>query len=189
MGVSKLEILLVFLITIGLTVLGLTIGSSTSAEPVVQQNIAEIPAESPQDSENNDFDNLLAALSGEAEELPSPCNRIKEDQIFVFQNQIIIDLKNAEWATFTDTNSMDPVIDAGANAIEIVPDSEEDICLGDIVSYRSKYADGIMIHRVVEIGDDSNGWYAIMRGDNNPYNDPGRIRFNQIERVVVAIIY
>ena len=131
---------------------------------------------------------LLDSMNG-AEEIPSPCDRISEDQIFVFKERIIIEMPDAEWARFTDTNSMDPVIDEGANAIEYVPKSSQEICVGDIVSYESRYADGVLIHRVAELGYDDNGWYAVMKGDNNPYKDPGKIRWSQIKRVVVAIIY
>ncbi len=119
----------------------------------------------------------------------SPFDHITEDQIHVFQDRIIIDLPNAEWATFTDTNSMDPVIDLGANAIEIRPLYPEQIHIGDIISYRSKYAEGVIIHRVVETGEDEDGWYARMKGDNNNLMDPGKVRFDHIERLVVAIIY
>ena len=44
-------------------------------------------------------------------------------------------------------------------------------------------------HTLKEIGYDEDGWYATMKGDNNPYTDPGKVRFDQIERLVVAIIY
>ena len=84
---------------------------------------------------------------------------------------------------------MEPVITAGANAIEVVPESADDIQVGDIVSYRSTYADGTIIHRVVYKGQDEDGTYFIMKGDNLPTSDPGRVRFGQIERVVVAIVY
>ena len=119
----------------------------------------------------------------------SPYDRIKEEQIHVYDDKIIIDIKDAEWATFSDTNSMDPLIDMGANAIEIIPKTEADIHVGDVVSYESEYADGIIIHRVIEIGKDEQGTYFVMKGDNNPMQDPGRIRFNQIKRVLVAVIY
>ncbi|MFH1398554.1 MAG: hypothetical protein ABIG95_00400 [Candidatus Woesearchaeota archaeon] len=132
---------------------------------------------------------FIESLFGNVPEKPSPCDRVKESQILVFNDHILINVKNAEWATFTDTNSMDPVIDSGANALEYIPAAAEEICVGDIVSYRSRYADGIIIHRVVEISTDSQGWYAVMKGDNNPYSDPGRVRFDQIERVVIGIIY
>lgn len=127
--------------------------------------------------------------SGSPKEQNSPYDRITEDQIKVYNDRVIIYLTDPEWASFTDTNSMDPVIDIGANAIEIVPKSEDQIHVGDIVSYDSDYADGTIIHRVVEINHDSDGWYARMKGDNLENIDPGKIRFDQIERVLVGIIY
>ncbi len=134
---------------------------------------------------------LPAYLTGVSipKERASPADRISQNDIHVLNNQVIIDVDEPEWAMFTDTNSMDPVFDAGANAIEIVPKSESEIEVGDIVSYKSEYADGTIIHRVAQIGQDENGWYATMKGDNNPNADPGKIRFSQIERVVVAVIY
>jgi hypothetical protein len=123
------------------------------------------------------------------QERPSPNDWIPESDIYVYDDKVIIDIEDAQWATFTDTNSMDPVIDLGANAIEVVPKSPGQIQVGDIVSYESKYASGTIIHRVVEVGQDSEGWFAIMKGDNNPTPDPGRIRFEQIRRVVIGILY
>lgn len=119
----------------------------------------------------------------------SPGDRVKMNQIEVYNGQVILDIKDAQWAQFSDTHSMEPVISSTSNAIEVVPKSESEIKVGDIVSYESDFADGIFIHRVIEIGSDDKGWYAIVKGDNNPSPDPGRIRFKQIKRVVVAIIY
>ena len=84
---------------------------------------------------------------------------------------------------------MDPVIDSTSNAIEIIPQKESDIHLGDIVAYESKYKAGVITNRVVDIGQDAFGWYATLKGDNNSYTDPGKVRFDQIQRVVVGIIY
>jgi hypothetical protein len=122
-------------------------------------------------------------------ELISPSDWVKQQQIHLFDNKVVIDIEDPQWAIFTDTNSMDPVIDAGAHAIEIVPESPEQISVGDIVSYKSEYADGNVIHRVVYIDNDDEGWYCRMKGDNNPFEDPGKIRFEQIQRVLVAVIY
>jgi len=119
----------------------------------------------------------------------SPSNWISEDQIKVYNDRVIIELKDAEWASFTNTNSMDPVIDETANAIEIIPKSTDNIHVGDIISYKSNYADGTIIHRIIKIGSDEKGWYCIVKGDNNQNSDPGKIRFNQIKRILVAIIY
>ena len=120
---------------------------------------------------------------------PSPSDWIKKGQIFVHDDEVIIKVKNPEWAVFADTKSMDPVIDSTSKAIEIIPKSEEEVHVGDIVAYKSKYSDGLVTHRVFEIDNDFIGWYAILKGDNNDYPDPGKVRFEQIKRLVVAIIY
>ncbi len=133
-------------------------------------------------------DSILDRYFFKGRELISPHDWISEDQIHVYSNRVVIDIDSPQWAVFTDTNSMDPVIDAGAHAIEVVPELPDDIHMGDIVSYKSDYADGILIHRVVEIGNDGE-WYCRMKGDNNPFEDPGKIRFDQLQRVLVAVIY
>lgn len=117
----------------------------------------------------------------------APHDRIAEEQIAVYQSRIVLDIPNATWARFTDTKSMEPVLYAGANAIEVVPQSPDDVHVGDIVSYS---LNGISyIHRVIETGEDSDGWYAVMKGDNNQEADPFKVRFDQVQRIVVAIIY
>lgn len=122
-------------------------------------------------------------------EQSSPQDHVSEDKIKVYNDRIIINVENAEWARFTDTNSMDPVIDKGANALQFKPESVEDIEVGDIISYRSEYTTGIIIHRVVYKGQDDNGIYFIAKGDNNQTSDPGKIRFDNVERVLFGIIY
>lgn len=129
------------------------------------------------------------SVIGSVNEVASPYDWVKEDQIYVYKDRVIIDFKNVQWASFADSNSMDPVLDSEANALEIVPDSPSDIHVGDIVSYKSEFADGSIIHRVIETGYDDDGWYAIMKGDNLDRKDPGKIRFEQVNRVVIAIIY
>lgn len=120
-------------------------------------------------------------------ERDSPGDYIKEWEIHVYPNKVVIDVDQPILAAFADTNSMDPVFDAQHNAIEVVPTRTSDIQVGDIVSYKTDY--GSIIHRIKEIGQDEDGWYAIFQGDNNPVPDPGRIRFNQIQRKVVAFVY
>lgn len=137
-----------------------------------------------------DDSNIVTKILGSAnEEKASPYDRITEGSIKVDKEKVTINVQNAEWSRFTDTNSMDPLIDEGTNAIQVVPKTEAEIHVGDIVSYKSDYADGIIIHRVIEIGYDDSGWYCLMKGDNNSRVDPGKVRFSQIKRVVVAIIY
>ena len=130
----------------------------------------------------------LNGISG-VKELDSPADHISNDKIHVYDSRILLDIQDAEWSIFSDTNSMDPVLDAESNGIEIKPNSPEDIAIGDIISYKSNIVDGIIVHRVVDIGEDEQGWFAIAKGDNNPANDPEKVRFDMIQGVVVAIIY
>ena len=81
---------------------------------------------------------------------------------------------------------MDPVIDETAHAIQRIPQSTDEIQVGDIISY--EYGENIVIHRVVETGNDGE-WFARTRGDNNAFNDPQKVRFDQVKRILVAIIY
>ncbi len=120
-------------------------------------------------------------------DVPSPANRISEDQIKVYEDRVVLEINGVQWASFTDTNSMDPVIDTGANALQLVPKSPQDIILGDIISYQTDK--GVIIHRVVEIGQDNQGWYAITQGDNIAQKDPQKVRFGQVKRVLIGIIY
>jgi hypothetical protein len=135
------------------------------------------------------IEKLLAEDVKENKDKDSPYDWIKPEQIFVYNEGVIIKIQNPEWSIFTNTKSMYPVIDSTSNAIEIIPKSENDIHIGDIVAYKSKYKEGIVTHRVVDIGYDAFGWYARLKGDNNNYMDPGKVRFEQIKRIVVGIIY
>jgi len=120
---------------------------------------------------------------------PSPQNYLDETQIKVYKDRVLINAKNIKWAEFTDTKSMLPVINKDSNALQIEPVCPNEVMVGDIISYRSKYASGIIIHRVVYKGTDANGVYYILKGDNNPSSDPGKIRCEQIERKVIGILY
>lgn len=117
----------------------------------------------------------------------SPTDRVSEEDILVTDSYIRINVSNASWASFTDTNSMIPTLDIGSNSIEIDPKSEDDIFVGDIISFR--YGNITIVHRIIEIKNDSEGKYFVTKGDNNIYPDPVNVRFPDIGGVVIAIIY
>jgi signal peptidase I len=83
---------------------------------------------------------------------------------------------------------MDPLLDETSNAIQIAPTSPEDILVGDIISYDSRRGD-IIIHRVVNIGEDEEGIFYITKGDNVSRPDDEKVRFWQIRFITVGIIY
>lgn len=119
----------------------------------------------------------------------SPSDRIRENNIKIDSRRVTIDVENALLARFTDTKSMEPVLNKDSNAIEIIPRDADDIQIGDIISFKSDFSDGIIIHRVIEKDIDEQGAYFRTKGDNLEYTDPEKLRFGQIQRVVVGILY
>jgi signal peptidase I len=117
----------------------------------------------------------------------SPQDWVSADQIKVYQDRVVLEIPNARWASFADSKSMDPLLDKGAHGIQITPQSPETLAVGDIVSY--DYHGRKIIHRIMEINQDEQGYYFILKGDNNPLPDPEKVRWDQIERVLVAVVY
>jgi len=116
-------------------------------------------------------------------------SRLQKEDIRIYEDKVIVSVDSPVIARFTDTDSMKPTFDSEANAIEIVPESPEEINVGDIASYYSNIANTVIIHRVVETGYDEQGWYAYFEGDALDERDPEKVRFNQIQRVVVMMIF
>jgi len=136
---------------------------------------------------NSVSETLSAAVDGKGIERNSPGDHISESQINVFDDKVELDIQNAVWSRFADTNSMDPFLDEGSNGIEIKPKSMDEIKIGDIISYESN--DGLIIHRVIKKEKDEQGEYLIVKGDNNPVQDPEKVRFSQVKGILVGIIY
>jgi len=121
-------------------------------------------------------------------ERDSPGDWIEERQIEMRPDGVFIHLNNPQWAILADTNSMDPVFDSEAHLIQVFPTSPAQIKVGDIVSYASPVGFTI-VHRVIQISHDGDGWYAILKGDNNPTPDPWKVRFDMVKRVTVMVVY
>jgi signal peptidase I len=134
---------------------------------------------------SNIFSSNLNMPFGHSADVTSPSNWIDESQVNVYQDKVILNVENSRWIGFTNTNSMDPIFDVEANVIEIVPESLDDINVGDIISF--KVGTQTYIHRVIAKDYDDQGIYFITKGDNNPDTDPVIVR--EPIGVVVGIIY
>jgi hypothetical protein len=119
-------------------------------------------------------------------QLNTPFDRISNENILVFNDEIIIKIKDATLSGYEPTGSMKPVLGIGASGIRIVPESETQINVGDIVSFREN--NELIVHRVVEKGFDKRGVYFITKGDNSDFVDE-EIRFNDIEYLTVGVIW
>ena len=133
--------------------------------------------------------NKESPFSLSSNEVKSPSDWIDENQVKIRNKEVTIIISNATWAKFTDTNSMDPVIDESSHAIKLIPEKPSQLSKGDIISYKSDQLGAVIIHRIIDINIDDKGIYFITKGDNNKAADPEKVRFNQITGVVVAILY
>lgn len=115
-----------------------------------------------------------------------PKDKVTDNQISFENGKVVIDIEDPVFSKYEDSESMLPVLGKGATGVGYKPSSADDVQVGDIVSFRR---DGkVIVHRVVEIGEDDLGMYFITKGDNNNVED-GKIRFEQIDSVLVTIIY
>jgi len=116
----------------------------------------------------------------------APYDFLSNDNIMVFNNSLTINLSNYTLVRFEGTGSMLPVLSESSTGVGIIPGSAKDVHVGDIINFESDK--GIIVHRVIEIGDDELGTYFVTKGDNNNVGD-GKVRFFQIRSVLVAVIY
>src|SRR4030042_7105782 len=120
----------------------------------------------------------LFNLSFNSDNNSAPFDFVEENQIQIFDDKVIINIAGASISRYAPTGSMLPVLDQGSNGIRIVPKSELEIHIGDIITFEQ--GNMLIVHRVVEIGSDNEGTYFITKGDNNSIND-GKIRFADIK--------
>ncbi len=116
----------------------------------------------------------------------APFDFVDESQIKVYDDKIVINVDGASVSRYAPTGSMKPVLDAGSNGIRIKPSSENDIHVGDIITFEQRSY--LIVHRVIEIGTDEKGIYFITKGDNSGIAD-GKIRFKDIKYITIGIIW
>ena len=122
-------------------------------------------------------------------EKPLPLDRVKDGQILVYDSMVVLNISNVEWSKYDNTNSMNPLLDETSNGLEIKPETEDDIIVGDIIIYRPNWTIGLIIHRVISIEEDRQGKYYVVKGDNSQISDPEKVRFSQVEGVLLGILY
>jgi len=129
---------------------------------------------------------LSLGYFGFSKNLSAPFDFIDEKQIKIYDDKIVIFVNDASLSRYAPTGSMKPILDSGANGIRIKPSSENEIHIGDIITF--KQDNYLIVHRVIDEGTDSEGVYFITKGDNNSVAD-GKVRFKDIEYVTVGIIW
>lgn len=125
----------------------------------------------------------------------APNNYISLEQIHITKTNVCIDINDSYYSTYAGTGSMRPALDENANGITIVPKDKDEIHLGDLITYTTQKCvnnscteEDFIIHRVILIGYDENGWYVITKGDHNNRSDD-KVRWEQIKHKTVMLIY
>ena len=116
-----------------------------------------------------------------------PHDRINNSDIKFYPDKVIIEGKFTR-GTFVGTHSMIPVIFKNATSLSIVPSSPDEIIIGDIITFNHP-KEGLMVHRVIKKSSDNKGIYFITKGDNSYARDLYKVRFEDIEKVMVGIIW
>lgn len=126
-----------------------------------------------------------------APEIPSPKPRAKYDDIFFDPVTKLLTIKNMPSgyiAGIQDTNSMDGLLDIGLWPYMTKDFTIDDLTTGDVIIYTKGGNEQIM-HQIVFIGEDKEGWFCICRGLNNFFPDAWAIRFPQIISRLAMIVY
>jgi len=124
-------------------------------------------------------------------DVPSSRDFIPYANISYDSEKEIIQIKdippNIWLAGVDDTNSMDPVVDAGHTCILTNNFEHKDLTVGDVVVYQ--YYTKKIMHRIVKITKDSEGRIFTLRGDNTGRHDPFILRDQNIKWLLLGIIY
>jgi signal peptidase I len=116
----------------------------------------------------------------------APSDFVDEEDIKIYDDRIVIYIDDASLSRYAPSGSMKPIFDEGANGIRVVPLNEDDVQVGDLISFKNNGK--LIIHRVVEKGVDFDGIYFIAKGDNNVVSD-GKIRFEDIKYKTIGVIW
>lgn len=124
-------------------------------------------------------------------DIPSPRDIIAQANISydeVAEEITIRDIKSPIWlTTVQDTNSMDATVDAGHTCILTKNFECKDLAIGDIIVYEQ--GGRHILHRIMKIEVDEVGRKYTLKGDNNYYPDPYEVRDEQVEWLLLGVIY
>lgn len=122
-------------------------------------------------------------------ERSSPSDRVGD--LYCFKGVCKFKLPGIYMVSVTDTNSMDPLIDVGHNAIlqKMTLTESRYLSVGDVICYYYSDKYPSVMHRIKKLGADKYGRFFICQGDNNFFSDTKRIRPGDVQGVLVAVIY
>lgn len=115
----------------------------------------------------------------------NPSEYISSEDIHLYSDRLVIEKDGLVYAPVEDTKSMEPLLSSNSHVIETEADFM-DLLVGDIISF-SKNGQ-VIVHSIVELGQDSSGWYALTKGYNNDFVDDWKVRSSELQGKVVGIL-
>ncbi len=117
-----------------------------------------------------------------------PTNVTGQDALDFSPDKATLHVAQPFGAVLTDSDSMRPVMDEDTMLVQIPPEQRE-IRPGDIIAFTANYSATIIVHRVIAVGKDDEGWFAITKGDNNVKPDPEKVRRDDLIGITAATVY
>ena len=115
-------------------------------------------------------------------------------EIAIYAIIIIVGLLVAQHMNVVVSESMEPLLYRGdivivekANFLGINEFDPNDVEIGDVVVYQATWFPNPVIHRVINVSEINGSKYFIIKGDNNPVEDPELVSPYQITERVVKI--
>ena len=135
----------------------------------------------------------LFRQGGATGEIPSPYIDLLQDGVKFIpaMNVVTIEpVKSPVWlTTVQDTNSMEPLIDAGHTVIlSGDPELLDKVAVGNVIVWVKPNGNS-RIHSIIEIKEDKDGWFCQTQGLNCAHPDPERIRRADIKWVALGVIW
>lgn len=134
---------------------------------------------------------LIGVLSANAFSLGGvthPSDTIKQEQINVYTDRVVIEQEGIMFAPVADSYSMGDLLPPGSHTLEIKVKDYSDVKIGDVISFYEPSVDKVIMHKVVDINSDESGWYCITKGTNNRREDPWKVRINNIKGKLVGVL-
>lgn len=117
-----------------------------------------------------------------------PSNKILIDDLYLEDTFVRLNVNNISLSRFFDSGSMQPTLNSYSTGLKMPIYSIEQVKVGDIISYKTQESK-LIVHRVIRVSKDQKGWFAITKGDNNDVEDEQKVRFEQINGIIIGILY
>lgn len=133
----------------------------------------------------SDFQNNISSIiSGKCERNPYTALRRNYSHLCTLFYNSSVGIRSVGYS-----GSMWPALIGGGYAIFVNVTNSSELMTGDIIIINETVYGQEVVHRIIEIANDTDGLYVMTKGDNNTVPDGKRVRFSEIVGRVVGVLY